>query len=215
MEAIFYFLAALILINMPVIGPYMKMLNTVIHEVSHIIAAKVTGGKGHSITLNADNSGLAEVSSPSWFGRVLTGYAGYTGSSAAALLLFYWLHIGYQAAVILFVLCLTFLSAFLWIRNLVGLLWSITFVMILGFMVYKQMFSLLWHISFLVSSIILIESIISSAYVLKISAKHPGEAGDASSLSRLTKIPAVVWGMVFFSQAIYTGYFIINNFIWR
>lgn len=102
---------------------FAALANTLIHELSHGLMAIVTGGKVHKITLHRDTSGLAITRTKrSRTIRALVAYAGYTGSSAAAVGLFYLLQQGDYQTILLIFLGITAVSSLFWVRNLYGFL---------------------------------------------------------------------------------------------
>lgn len=212
-NVILYLLLAFVLTKIPVMGKYLRMVNTIIHEICHIVIATVTGGKGHRIALNRDTSGLAITSSSSWFSRIFTAYAGYTGASLTALLLFYLLHRGQYMAVLSLFLVLSIVATVLWIRNGYGLLWSGSFIVLMWLLVDNNLYELSLHISYLLASVLLVESITSAAHIMMVSIIRPKDAGDATNLQQATFIPAAIWGILFFVQAVYIGYKVIQDFV--
>ncbi|MDC3412130.1 M50 family metallopeptidase [Aquibacillus sp. 3ASR75-11] len=213
MSPVYYIILAFLLTKLPIVGTYFRLVNTIIHEVFHVFVSKITGGKAHNIALNTDTSGHAVTSTTSWLSRVLTAYAGYTGSSLTAFGFYYLLYNEKETTVAILILAVTVLATILWVRNLFGIIWSISFTTSLGYLVYKQMDVILVNISFFLSAVLLVESIRSAIHIMVISIKRPNEAGDAKLLQRCTLIPAVVWGVVFFVQSIYVGYKIAITFL--
>ncbi|WP_186577083.1 M50 family metallopeptidase [Aquibacillus kalidii] len=209
MNLIYYMIGAIILIKTPFIGTYIRLINTITHEIWHVVIASVTGGKGHRIALNRDTSGYAITSNASWISRVLTAYAGYTGASITALLLFYLLNEGRYSAVLTLYLVIAAIASVLWIRNVFGFLWTSSFVILIWLLLNHSMDILIIHISYMLAAIILVESILSASHILRISFFEPKNAGDATNLQKATLIPAVIWGTVFFVQSVYIGYQIL------
>jgi hypothetical protein len=193
---------------------FAALANTLIHELSHGLMAIVTGGKVHKITLHRDTSGLAITKTKrSRIIRALVAYAGYTGSSAAAVGLFYLLQRGDYHTILLIFLGITAVSSLFWVRNLYGFLWSASFLLVIGYVVYKQYTALILHASIFFSVVVLVDSITSAWTVCKLSVTNRYEAGDATSLAKATFIPAAVWGAVFFGQALYAGYYVMKTFV--
>ncbi|WP_138419527.1 M50 family metallopeptidase [Aquibacillus sediminis] len=213
MEVSYYLLLAFLLTKLPVIGNYLKLLNTMVHELFHVLAATLTGGKGYQIKLFADTTGQAKIHSSSWISGVLVSYAGYTGSSLMALLLFYLLHEGYYTPIIVLFFILSITTVLFWIRNWFGFLWITSFIVILWLILKYQLVSVIQHLSYLLASIILVESIVSTLHIMLISFRHPQHAGDATSLQQTTKLPAVLWGSAFFVQSSYIGYTVLQNYV--
>ncbi|WP_078409452.1 M50 family metallopeptidase [Priestia abyssalis] len=209
-----YLAIALVTSQMPVLGVYTALCNTLLHEVFHVICAACLSGRVvHKITLNKDASGLAVTSVNSRFARVLIFYAGYTGSSLTAIALFYLVNKGHFNTIIYFFITLAVISVLLWVRNFYGFLWAISFISLLGFMVYKKYEIVIMHTSIFLSSVVLLQSIFTAFTVCKLSFTQRKDAGDATSLAQTTLIPAAVWGTVFFGQSLYAGYFVMKNFL--
>lgn len=187
--------------------------NVLIHEVSHAVAAILTFGRVHSISLYSTNEGVAVTSSSNWLSRIIVSYAGYTGASGAAVGLYYLLYKGQYEWIIYIFMGITILSTIFWVRNFYGFLWSIAFVSGMGYIVWNQMGILLLHTSIFLSSIVLIQSIWTSFVILKLSFTQRKEAGDATNLAKSTFIPAMVWGTLFAVQASVAGYYVVTQFI--
>lgn len=64
-----------------------RLFVTFIHEGSHVLAALLTGGSVHSLTIGADGSGMVYSVPSGWLGALLTSSAGYLGSTAFGVLL--------------------------------------------------------------------------------------------------------------------------------
>lgn len=209
-----HLIAVLIISHIPIVGVYIALCNTLLHETFHVICAACFSRKMvHKITLNHDASGLAMTTINSWFARVLVSYAGYTGSSLSAIGLFYLINKGYFNVIIYFFIALAVISALLWVRNVYGFLWTVSFISILGLISYKKYEIVMVHTSIFLSAVVLIQSISTAFVVFKLSFIQRKNAGDATSLAQATFVPAAVWGTVFFGQSLYAGYFVINNFL--
>ena len=80
-----FFVAAIVLTNIPIIGNYVSVINTVIHESGHALMA-LFGGNVHKISLFHNTEGVTYTSHSGWFGGFFTGIAGYVFSSFIAFL---------------------------------------------------------------------------------------------------------------------------------
>ena len=58
-EFFYYLIAAFILGIIPVVGKYVAVINTFLHEVGHALIAYLLGGRVHSISLFANTEGTA------------------------------------------------------------------------------------------------------------------------------------------------------------
>jgi Peptidase M50B-like len=193
---------AIILTNVPIIGNYFRVVNTVIHESGHAIIA-LFGGKVHEISLFMNTEGVTYTSHSSWFGGFFTGGAGYVFSSFIAFLSFWFISRKQYKPIIIILLALIGLNLIFWVRNFYGIFWLITFGAAFIFLLYKGTAAIVEHFLLMIASILLVESIGSSFTIFLLSFTQPFAAGDATGLAQATKIiPAQFWGIVFICQAI-------------
>lgn len=202
-----------ILIQVPIIGRYFSVLNTLIHEVGHALMAILTGGRANKIELYMNSEGVAHHQSRFWIGRVLTSLAGYLASSLTALL-FVKLIYKERFDIILIILTALFLvSLAFWVRNLYGLIWQISFSAIFIGLLWLNIEPLTQFIVYTLTAIIFVESLTTSFDIMKLGFKKPNDAGDATSLARSTLvIPAQAWGVVFFVSCLTIGYYSVMVF---
>lgn len=194
------------------IGMGVAIANTMIHESCHSLMAILTGDRIKGVSLSADTSGLAETTSNSRVARILVSYAGYTGSSLVAVGLFYLLYHGKYEWIIYFFILLSAFNWLFWVRNLFGFLWLTAFISMMVFLLYKHYEVLLVHISILLSCMVLVQSIISTFVILKLSVTDRKNAGDATNLAKFTFIPTLVWGTLFFVQSLLAATFIVKTY---
>ena len=133
-----FLLLAFILLKVPVLGKYVSVVYTVFHEFGHALVSKLTGGHIEKIELFHNSEGVAWSSNRFWLGRVLTGLAGYPFASGVAYLFLYMIDKEMYNYVFIILFSVISFSLLFWVRNLYGLLWSIT---IIGFLVG---FGVLW-----------------------------------------------------------------------
>ena len=80
-----FFIAAVVIDYLPLINLPLLWSETFFHEISHGLAALLTGGAIHKITLNFDGSGMATTSGGV---RFLVTFSGYAGSALWGLLIY-------------------------------------------------------------------------------------------------------------------------------
>ncbi|WP_121616717.1 M50 family metallopeptidase [Virgibacillus halodenitrificans] len=200
---IFVFLSIL-LTKLPVIGNYFSIVNTLIHETGHAVMAVVTGGKVAKIELFTNTEGTAWTSNRYWLGRVLTSLAGYVFSSFIGFLFLYFLSIEKYDYILYILITILLLGLLFWVRNLYGLFWITTFCAGFGYLLFNDNKTVIEDVLLFITAIILVQSVISAFEILYLSLKNSLDAGDATSLARLTFIiPAQLWGILFFLQSIY------------
>lgn len=211
---IIFIIIAFILLKMPVIGKYIAVINTLIHEVGHALVAMFTFGKVEKIELFANTSGTAWSSSRFWIGRVLTSLAGYPFASATSYLFLY-LIINQKYIYVLGILLIMLVFSFiLWVRNLYGFFWIITFLVFMNGLIIYDNATLTYNILLFITTIIFMESISSAFDIFKLSFTQPTKAGDATSLWKsIIFAPSPIWGTFFFVQSLLFGYLGIRLFI--
>lgn len=205
-KSVFFLLVAYILIQIPIIGNYIAVINTLIHESGHALIA-LFGGNVERISLFMNAEGVTYSKQSTWIGSFFTSMAGYVFSSFMAFLSF-WL-IGKKKYTILIDILLGFIvmNLIFWVRNPYGLFWLCSFGLIFLLLLIKGSPNIINNLLLLIASILLVDSIKSAYEILLISLVDPGAAGDASNLAHITVlIPAQLWGIFFFIQAVWFGF---------
>ena len=230
-----YIVGAIVLTHIPYLGKYFAVVNTAVHEGSHAVIAILTSGKVYAIKLFPDSSGLATTGMRGRLPSILVAYAGYTGSSLTAVLLYWCLKQEYYQGIIVGFIILLVSTLIIWMGNLgpalkitlkslirfkkppkdswnfYGFVWLVTFSVLLGLAYWYGDISLIQHISMFLSSIVLVQSVTTAYTILLLSFKYRFDAGDATNLKKFTHIPTAIWGMIFFLQSLYAVYYIWDN----
>ena len=213
-KILLFLILAFILIKLPFAGKYFAVANTLIHEVGHQLASLVTFGKAHHIHLFSNTEGLALSSHRFWIGKFITALAGYVFASFMACIFFLLIYKGRYDIVIYMLLSILGISLVFWVRNWYGFFWIITFSAGFIWLLWKTNAPVMEYVVLFLVSIIFIESITSAFEIMYISFTTPSNAGDASSLSRLTYlVPSQVWGVLFFTQSLFFGWLAMRNFL--
>ncbi|WP_312474821.1 M50 family metallopeptidase [Neobacillus sp.] len=202
-----FLMLAFLLIHVPIVGNYAKVINTLIHESGHGLIA-LLGGNVERISLFMNSEGATYSNQSTWAGSFFTSLAGYTFASFMAFLSY--LLIGKKKQIILIDILLgfMFLNLIFWVRNPYGIFWLCSFAIAFLILLIKGSQNLRDYLLLLIASILLVDSVQSAYEILYISLFQPYEAGDAANLARLTVIlPAPVWGFFFFLQALWFSYY--------
>ncbi|TYR79309.1 M50 family metallopeptidase [Priestia megaterium] len=196
------------------IGRYFSNLNTLLHEDGHALMGLIFGKGVKRIELYTNTEGVAVTSTYAgargWLPRVIIALAGYPFSSLMTYVFFYflagqkyeWLFYGLGAVI-------TF-NLFFLVRNRYGVFWLLSIAAILGGIHYADNPQLISYSMMFIGSILLVESVSSSFVIFMLSIKQPDDAGDATSLKRLTLISSRIWGLLFLTQALYITYLIFK-----
>jgi hypothetical protein len=204
---------SLVLPRIPVIGVFFRIVNTMIHETGHAVAALFTSGEVLNIDLFHDTSGAATTKSKSAVSRFIISIAGYFVSSIVAWLLFKAIWLNHINWVLFALLCIALVNLLFWVRNAFGILWLFLF-QVLIFVVWRYA-DVFWQKAFVIfcSGVVLFDSVASAWVILYLSIKFPKQAGDAKNLADQTGIPAFFWALIFLLQALYFAYLVAEMYL--
>ncbi|MFZ3580348.1 M50 family metallopeptidase [Virgibacillus sp. DJP39] len=199
-----FIVLAILLTQMPIIGQYFSIINTLIHETGHALIAIITGGEVQSVSLFSNTEGATLTSYRYWIGGFLTSIAGYVFSSLLAYLfmvLIFKRKSGYVLSILLGILIV---SLIFWVRNPFGLFWVITITSGFLWVLLKGSKPALDNMALFLTSLLLVESVTSSLEIMYLGFVSPNNAGDATNLADVTFIiPALIWGTFFFVQSLF------------
>ena len=189
-------LLSVLLWRLPAVGwllyPF-QLLNTFVHELSHGIAATVTGGDFRRFVVRPDLSGTAW--SAGGVGWIVVS-AGYLGSAVVGGVLTVLSGRGVSARLVLWglglglgLMCLLFVSNFFGV--VAGLLTAAALC------AAGRLLPKLWAdtLLLLLAVQMMLNSLDSLFDLFQLSAAAPGAVTDAQIMSRATGVPAVVWAL--------------------
>lgn len=198
---------SVLLYRIPLIDKLIRSFHTLIHETGHSIVAFITSGKTHRIELHPNMSGFAITESSSKFQQFLISLGGYVFASSFAYFSFLMINAKMYKILILLLIGIVFFQLLLNVRNTFGIVWSIVSIVVLSACVFYQP-QLAYAISVMISSVVLIDSVLTSAWIMILSLSKPKQAGDAFNLQKTTSVPAFFWGLFFFVQALFFTYLV-------
>lgn len=180
--------AAMVLSQIPVIHWPFSWLETFCHELSHGLAALLTGGRIVKIVLHLDGSGFCYTSGGNrflvafsgYFGAVLWGGIIYLGALSSGA--------GTTRVVAGTLLSVLLLSTVLWVRDPITL---VLMAVLMGLFALQLRFTQGWLLNGLLR--------LSGLYVALDAVRSPlalldgRHLGDGATLSDLTLIPELVW----------------------
>lgn len=197
-----FIVIAIFLVQFPVVGDYVRVLSTVIHESGHAFIA-LLGGHIEKIALLSDSEGVTYGPESGKMEGIFCSMAGYICSSFMGFASFWLIRKNRYTLLIGILLGILFINLILWVRNPFGTIWIVTFAFGFLLLLIKGKQTVINHFLLLIASILLVDSIKSAFEIFEMSIMHPKFAGDASNLSILTSfIPAQAWGIFFFVQAL-------------
>ncbi|WP_159821067.1 M50 family metallopeptidase [Colwellia sp. 20A7] len=193
-------LAAIVIKQLPLVSIPFNWLESYFHEISHGIAAMLTGGKVLRIQLFTNGAGLCTtqggisfvISFAGYAGATLWGWGIYKLASAHK-------KIAQIFSVLIFLLLLS--SIVFWGRDLLTwfILGVLAFLFLLTIKLHKTHY--LQRLMQLFGLLILLNSLSSPSYLLD--GRH---LGDGATLASITYIPELIWVLIWFSIALLALY---------
>lgn len=193
-------IAAVIIKQLPLVFIPFNWLESYFHEISHGIAALVTGGSVLRIQLFANGAGLCTTQGGSSF---VISFAGYAGATLWGWGIYKLASAHQRVAQIFSVLVFLLIvsSIIFWGRDF--LTWFILAVLAALFLLTIKVDKLhyLQRLMQLFGLLILLNSLFSPSYLL-----DGRNLGDGAALASITFIPEFVWVLIWFSLALVSLY---------
>ncbi len=211
---VFYILliTAVFLPRIPVLGKYFRSVNTLVHEAGHAFMTLILSGEVIAVNIFADTSGTTVTKAKGKFAQVLIAMAGYPVSVLTGWLCLFLLRNGYYLYILFILTSITLVIMILSLRNAYGLFWAGTFVVLNLLLIYFNNTNLIFLSAAFFSLIIFTDAIISSFVLMVLAIKQPKKAGDATNLSKTTKVPASVWAFVLLAFTLFISWFSVVNY---
>lgn len=206
LKLLLYIVIAWLILQIPIIGTFLRAANTMIHESGHAVVVLLTKGQVEHISLFMNTEGVTHAASASWFGGFLTALAGYIFSAILILFLAH-LWVGKQYRMIHVILLMFALADLIfWVRNFYGILWLLVFMAILVLLMRWRKADAVSSLTLILVLILLADSVRSGYDVFILGLFHPSRAGDATYLAHLTHVPALFWGTIFFAITLWLAW---------
>lgn len=192
----YLFLAIALVVNwLPLISIPFNWLETYFHELSHGLAAIVTGGKVVSIQLYLNGAGLCTTIGGSSFLISLMGYVGAALWGACIYLVAsakqkhaHWLNT--------FLIAILMLSVALWVRDLL----TLVIVLLLAALFYFKRYLAANYVAILyqfTGIVVCLNAVLSPLHLLD--GRH---IGDGAALANMTMLPEIIWVVLWSSFGI-------------
>lgn len=189
-----------------VVYPF-RLFGTFVHELSHGLAAILTGGRFHRFAVETDLSGVA------WSAggiRVIVSSAGYLGSAIAGgiLILVYQRLLSSRVLLILMGAALAILCV-LFVRNLFGIASGLGLASLLLLAGFKLSSS--WRDLLLMTLALqlILDGYNSLFTVLSLSTDSATHT-DAHTMAQLTLVPAIIWVLIWMSLSTLVLYYVLR-----
>ncbi len=197
-ELIIFIIGAFILSAIPFVHWPFSWLETYFHEISHGLAAIISGGSVDRIELHLKGSGLCYTIG-GW--KPLVSFAGYAGAIIWGAIIYLGAHSpgGNSRWMAFAILLLMVISGLLWARDMI----TILIMLIISGLLYASF-------TYVKGQLFHRLMAFAGIYVLVSAARSPlalidgRDRGDGAALSDLTWIPELVWVAVWCLMAIAT-----------
>jgi len=190
-----YCLFALLINVVPIISTPFLYLSTIFHELSHGVAALLTGGRIQEFALQLNGAG--HLVSLGGIQFIIT-FSGYFGAPIWGALLYLSADSRSVAKFTLGVLIAMFLiTLLLWVNSLITLFILLLVGMLLVALIKSSRYQSFNHVMRIMAMVVVFNAIYSPTYLLYSS------RGDSLALAQLTFIPAIVWVGVWMVWGLY------------
>jgi len=203
LRLILFIVAAFIIDYLPLVNLPFLWSETFFHEISHGLAALLTGGSIHNISLNFNGSGVCTTSGGIHF---IVTFAGYAGSAIWGLLIYRVANtLSPKSSKIMVAVMVSMLvvTLVLWARDILTISILIVLLLMYGLPLYKSLWISVKSFIQLVGIFVLLDAIRSPLYLL-----DGRDLGDGATLASLTWIPEIVWVALWFAIASGCLYFL-------
>ena len=212
--AIFYLtlLACLAVMYIPYIGKYIRVLETMTHEIGHVLAGGFVGTKISKINLFSDTSGETAIVGAGKFKTVLIALAGYPFSSAFAYGSFWAIRQGYPYFFVGTLCGITLFFLLFYIRNKYGVFWAITFISANGYLLFRHQIKIIHVLADIYAGILFLSAFFSCLTLVYLSFKSPNKAGDAALIKKAVHLPAQITALIFLGVCGSIAFFTVKHF---
>jgi len=194
----FYFLliAAIFVRQLPFVSIPFNWLESYFHEISHGIAALITGGNIVKIQLFANGAGLCTTQGGSAF---VISFLGYAGATFWGWAIYRVASAHQRAAQVFSVIMLLLLASSLvfWVRDLLTIIILLVLAIMFALTVKMRQLNVLQLLMQFFGLTILLNSLFSPTYLL-----DGRNLGDGAALAEITFVPEFVWVIIWFVLAL-------------
>lgn len=196
---------AALFIEIPFISVPFKWFESYFHEISHGLAAVLTGGNIVRIQLFPNGAGLCTTQGGS---RFLISFFGYAGAAIWGVLI-YWFASMHQRIAQIFAICMALLllvTLIFWSRDILTII-IISLLLCMTLLKFKWQDQRYFQLSLqFVGAVVLFNSLKSPWYLF-----DGRSLGDGATLASLTGIPEVIWIITWFLVGIFGLYLLAKR----
>lgn len=195
-KLLIFIVAAFIIDYIPLVNLPFLWSETFFHEISHGLAAIITGGKVHSIALSFNGSGICTTSGGI---RFIVSFSGYAGSALWGVVIYSVAGAVSQKNAFIIagsMVLLLITTLLLWARDITSII-IISVLLVMYLMpFYKSLWISVKSFIQLVGVFVILDAIRSPLYLL-----DGRNQGDGAALAALTWVPELFWITLWFITA--------------
>jgi hypothetical protein len=197
-----FLLAAIVLRQIPILSLPFNWLETYFHEISHGIAALLSGGHIIKIELFANGAGLCTTQGGN---RFLVSFFGYAGAIIWGAMIYISARSHQRLAQIFSIIIVLLLSTtlILWARDLLTIFICLVLLLLVLFSLKAKNLKMLQLLLQLFAMVVILNGLHSPLYLL-----DGRVIGDGASLANLTLIPEFIWVVIWSALGLVTLYFL-------
>lgn len=195
-EAALIGLAALAVMLLPFLWPFVEQFSAMAHEGAHAVVGSVMGLTLAGVSLDMESNGITEWVNPPDTGlrRTLTRFAGYLGPSGFGLCAAKLIQTGRIVTVLWLAIFLLVLFLFA-IRKSFGIVSVPAAIVLLAVVMHYSRDGLEKVIIYGLTWLLLLSGV-------RVAVAHGADAGDAANLRRTTHIPRVIWALLWLAGTV-------------
>jgi len=197
LQLVIFIVVAFVIDYLPLINLPFLWSETFFHEISHGMAALLSGGRIHGISLNFNGSGLCTTSGGS---HIFISFAGYAGSVLWGLVIYStasFLSHNKSKYIVMTIVGMLVIVLLLWARDMPTIIILLVLLGMYLLPLYKKLGVGVKYFIQIVGVFVMLDAIRSPLYLLD------GRAlGDGAALSKLTWMPEIFWIMTWFTIAL-------------
>jgi len=205
-------LACLVVMYLPYIGKYIRVLETMIHEGGHVLMGLIVGADIGKVNLFSDTSGETHIVGAGKFKTALIAWVGYPFSSAFAYVGFWAINHDYQYIFVMVLCVVALLFLLFYIRNKYGIFWAITFIAANGYALFLQKIEIINIIAGIYADILFLSSLFSCIILFFLSFKTSNKAGDATLIYKSMRIPPQITALVLLLVCGWIAFMTVKHF---
>ena len=200
-----FLIAAIIIRQIPFISIPFNWLESYFHEISHGMAALVSGGDIIRIQLFTNGAGLCTTQGGS---RFLISFFGYGGAIIWGGLIYNLAgrRQRFAQAFSGFIALLLLVSLLFWARDLLTIVILLVLFIMFALTIKLQQLKFVQILMQLFGLLVLLNSLFSPLYLL-----DGRDLGDGATLSTMTYIPELIWVLIWSGLALFVLYLLSKN----